>query len=79
MDVRRSPVPLRITTLWSPGVFDRLPTRLATLPRLVLLVHLPKLAGGDFPGLIATFRDVAMAGAALMCSLLLARNPTTTA
>lgn len=40
----------------------------------VLTIHLPKAASGDFLGIIATFRDVCMAGAALLYAAYLAQD-----
>ena len=50
------------------GRKDRLAGRLLALELLlfVMLIHLPKMFDGDFLGVIATFRDTAMAGAALL-------------
>lgn len=58
------------------GRKDRLAGYLLALELLlfVLLTHLPTLIGGDFLGLIATFRDVSMAGAALMFAEAFARD-----
>lgn len=48
--------------------FDRLAAILLGVELLlfVILIHLPKAFSGDFLGIIATFRDIAMAGAAWM-------------
>ena len=50
------------------GKWDRLAANLLALELFlfVLLTHLPTLINGDFLGLIATFRDLSMSGAALM-------------
>jgi len=48
--------------------FDKLAAVLLAFELLlfVVLIHVPKAVGGDFLGIIATFRDIAVAGAALM-------------
>lgn len=58
------------------GRKDRLAALLLALELLlfVVLIHIPKLLEGDFLGLIATFRDTAMAGAALMFAEAFARD-----
>lgn len=50
------------------GKWDRLAAILLAVELLlfIVLTHLPSLIGGDFLGLIATFRDLSMAGAALL-------------
>lgn len=50
------------------GRKDRLAGWLLALELLlfVVLIHLPTMVDGDFLGVIATFRDTAMAGAALL-------------
>lgn len=58
------------------GKWDRLAAILLALELFlfVLLTHIPNLIGGDFLGLIATFRDLSMAGAALMFAERFARD-----
>ncbi|OAV43825.1 hypothetical protein [Lewinella sp. 4G2] len=58
------------------GRKDRLAGYLLALELLlfVALTHLPTLIGGDFAGLIATFRDLSMAGAAIMFAEAFARD-----
>lgn len=48
--------------------FDQLAALLLALELVlfVLLIHIPKAIDGDFLGIIATFRDIGMAGAALL-------------
>ena len=50
------------------GRKDRLAAYLLALELVlfVVLIHVPKAFTGDFLGIIATFRDLSMAGAALM-------------
>ena len=61
------------------GRFDRIAARLLALELLlfVLLTHLPNALDGDFVRAIAVFRDVAMAGAALMYAEGFARDRRT--
>ncbi len=49
------------------GRKDRIAAYALTIELLlfVMLIHVPKAVSGDFSGLIAIFRDVAMAGGAL--------------
>jgi len=46
----------------------------ALLLVFVLTIHIPKAMAGDFLGVIATFRDVCMAGAALLYFATLAKD-----
>ena len=50
------------------GKLDRLAGYLLAVELLlfVMLIHVPKAGSGDFVGLIAVFRDTAMAGGALL-------------
>ncbi len=58
------------------GKYDRLAARCLAVELLlfVVLIHVPKALTGDFLGVIATFRDVAMVGAALMYAEAFARD-----
>ena len=40
----------------------------------VFTIHIPKAISGDFLGIIATFRDVCMAGAALLYAVFMAKD-----
>ncbi|MEM8525977.1 MAG: DoxX family protein [Bacteroidota bacterium] len=40
----------------------------------VFTIHIPKAISGDFLGVIATFRDTCMAGAALLYAVLMAKD-----
>ncbi len=64
-----------VSAVWSK--YDRLAGLLLALMLLlfVVLIHLPKAIGGDFLGVIAAFRDLAMAGAALLYASAFARDP----
>lgn len=59
---------IAFTVAFLLGRKDRLAARLLALELLIFvgMIHIPAMIDGDFPGLIATFRDVAMAGAALL-------------
>jgi uncharacterized membrane protein YphA (DoxX/SURF4 family) len=58
------------------GRLDRLASVLLALMLLVFVVtiHVPKAFGGDFVGIIASLRDTAMAGAALVFAATRARD-----
>ncbi len=58
------------------GKYDRAAARWLAVEVLlfVILVHLPKAFSGDFLGVIASLRDTAMAGAALMYAERFARD-----
>ncbi len=58
------------------GKLDRLAGHALALELLlfVILIHVPKAISGDFVGVIAVFRDIAMAGAALLFSEGFARD-----